>query len=55
MKGLEKCGISRAFTFDSNMEVNATGTLFTTNLEIDENVETKADLNPTTFVLEIIE
>jgi hypothetical protein len=43
VKGWEKCGITRAFTFDSNMEVNATSTLFTTNLEIDENVEAKAD------------
>jgi len=37
------------------MEANAIGTLFTNNLEIDENVEAKADLDPTTFVLNIIE
>ncbi len=37
------------------MEVNATGTLFNNNLEIDENVEARADLDPTTFVLNIIE
>jgi hypothetical protein len=36
------------------MEANATTTLFTNNLEIDENVEVKADSNPTTFVLNII-
>jgi hypothetical protein len=37
------------------MEANATCTLFTNNLEIDENVEVGADSNPTTFVLNIIE
>jgi hypothetical protein len=37
------------------MEVNATTTLFTNNLEIDENVEVEVDSNPTTFVLNIIE
>ncbi len=37
------------------MEVNATGTLFNNNLEIDENVEARADSDPTTFVLNIIE
>jgi len=37
------------------MEANATGTLFTNNLEIDENVEAGADSDPTTFVLNIIE
>jgi hypothetical protein len=36
------------------MEANATTTLFTNNLEIDENVEAKANLDPTTFVLNII-
>ncbi len=38
-----------------NLEANAIGTLFTNNLEIDENVEAKADSGPTTFVLNIIE
>jgi hypothetical protein len=37
------------------MEGTATGTLFANNLEIDENVEAKADLDPTTFILNIIE
>jgi hypothetical protein len=37
------------------MEANAISTLFTNNLEIDENVEVGADLDPTTFVLNIIE
>ncbi len=36
------------------MEANATTTLFTNNLKIDENVEAKADSDPTTFVLNII-
>jgi hypothetical protein len=36
------------------MEVKTTTTLFTNNLEIDENVETKVDSDPTTFVLYII-
>ncbi len=35
------------------MEANATTTLFTNNLEIDENVEVKTNLDPTTFVLNI--
>jgi len=37
------------------MEANATGTLFTNNLEIDENVEVRANSDLTTFVLNIIE
>jgi len=36
------------------MEVNAIGTLFTNNLKIDENVEVRADSDPTPFVLNII-
>jgi len=36
------------------MEANAIGTLFTNNLQIDENVEAEADLDPTTFVLNTI-
>jgi hypothetical protein len=36
------------------MEANATTTLFTNNLEIDENVEAELDSDPTTFVLNII-
>jgi hypothetical protein len=45
MKGWEKCGITRV-TFDfqfQTMEVNAIGTLFTNNLEIDENMEVEID------------
>ena len=37
------------------MEANATTTLFTNNLEIDENVEVETNSDPTTFVLNIIE
>jgi hypothetical protein len=37
------------------MEANAINTLFTNNLEIDENVEVRADSDPTTFVLKVIE
>ncbi len=37
------------------MEANATSTLFTNNFKIDENVEAKANSDPTTFVLNIIE
>jgi hypothetical protein len=36
------------------MEANATTTLFPNSLEIDENVEAKADSDPTTFVLDTI-
>jgi len=36
------------------MEANATGTLFTNNLKIDENVEARVDSDPTRFVLNII-
>jgi hypothetical protein len=35
------------------MEANATTTLFTNNLEIDENVEVETNSDPTTFVLNI--
>jgi hypothetical protein len=37
------------------MEANATGTLFTNNLEIDENLEAEIDSDTTTFTLNIIE
>jgi hypothetical protein len=35
------------------MEVNAIGTLFTNNLEIDENMEVEIDSNPMTSILNI--
>jgi hypothetical protein len=37
------------------MEANATAVLFTNNLEIHENVEIEVGLDPTRFVLNIIE
>ncbi len=55
MKGWEKCGITRAtsdFQFQA-MEVNAISTLFTNNLEINENMEVEINSNPTTSMLNI--
>jgi hypothetical protein len=55
VKGWEKCGITRV-TSDYQLqarEVNANSTLFTNNLEINENMEVEIGSNLATFILNI--